>query len=168
MTTRKQALNSTWSWWTRKNRFSQRSRTAPQEKPSCASRRRCCSTLEKRGSALALGKSRVSKDFGKPRRPRLVEPLLERTALIGPAVLIVGRRNVATNALRSCTKLPRYFGRGQASSADGFGALRLVLFVIMDTQPLLARADLLAAKRMHQRSWQVKHCRCTNQDSVIY
>ena len=34
-----------------------------------------------------------------------------------------------------------------------FGSL--VLFAIMDTQPLLARADLLAAKRMDQRSWQV-------------
>ena len=32
----------------------------------------------------------------------------------------------------------------------------VVLFAIMDTQPLLARADLLAAKRMDQRSWQVK------------
>jgi uncharacterized protein len=32
----------------------------------------------------------------------------------------------------------------------------LVLFAITDTQPLLARADLLAAKRMDQRSWQVK------------
>jgi DUF1680 family protein len=31
----------------------------------------------------------------------------------------------------------------------------LVLFAITDTQPLLARADLLAAKRMDQRSWQV-------------
>jgi hypothetical protein len=34
-----------------------------------------------------------------------------------------------------------------------FGSL--VLFAIIDTQPLLARADLLAAKRMVQRSWQV-------------
>jgi hypothetical protein len=32
----------------------------------------------------------------------------------------------------------------------------LVLFAITDTQPLLARADLLAAKRMDQRSWQVR------------
>ena len=32
----------------------------------------------------------------------------------------------------------------------------LVLFAITDTQPVLARADLLAAKRMDQRSWQVK------------
>jgi DUF1680 family protein len=32
----------------------------------------------------------------------------------------------------------------------------LVLFPITDTQPLLTRADLLAAKRVDQRSWQVK------------
>jgi DUF1680 family protein len=32
----------------------------------------------------------------------------------------------------------------------------LVLFAITDTQPLLTRADLLAAKRMDQRSWQVR------------
>jgi uncharacterized protein len=32
----------------------------------------------------------------------------------------------------------------------------LVLFAITDTQPSLTRADLLAAKRMDQRSWQVK------------
>ncbi|MGA9451468.1 MAG: hypothetical protein WBW41_09025, partial [Verrucomicrobiia bacterium] len=30
----------------------------------------------------------------------------------------------------------------------------LVLFAITDTQPSLTRADLLAAKRMDQRSWQ--------------
>ena len=34
-----------------------------------------------------------------------------------------------------------------------FGSL--VLLAITDTQPLLACADLLAAKRMDQRSWQV-------------
>ena len=32
----------------------------------------------------------------------------------------------------------------------------LVLFAIVDTQPLLTRADLLAAKRMDLQSWQVK------------
>ena len=32
----------------------------------------------------------------------------------------------------------------------------LVLFAITDAQPVLTRADLLAAKRMDQRSWQVK------------
>jgi DUF1680 family protein len=32
----------------------------------------------------------------------------------------------------------------------------LVLFAITDTQPFITRADLLAAKRMDQRSWQVK------------
>jgi hypothetical protein len=32
----------------------------------------------------------------------------------------------------------------------------LVLFAITDTQPVLTRADLLAARRMDQRSWQVK------------
>jgi len=32
----------------------------------------------------------------------------------------------------------------------------LVLFAITDAQPVLARADLLAAKRMDQRSWQVR------------
>ena len=32
----------------------------------------------------------------------------------------------------------------------------LVLFAITDTQPVLTRADLLAAKRMDQRSWQVR------------
>ncbi len=32
----------------------------------------------------------------------------------------------------------------------------LVLFAILDNQPVLTRADLLAAKRMDQRSWQVR------------
>jgi DUF1680 family protein len=32
----------------------------------------------------------------------------------------------------------------------------LVLFAVTDTQPVLARADLLAANRVDQRSWQVK------------
>jgi hypothetical protein len=31
----------------------------------------------------------------------------------------------------------------------------LVLFAITDHQPVLTRADLLAAKRIDQRSWQV-------------
>jgi uncharacterized protein len=33
---------------------------------------------------------------------------------------------------------------------------QLVLFAITDTQPVLTRADLLAARRMDQRSWQVR------------
>ena len=32
----------------------------------------------------------------------------------------------------------------------------LVLFAITDTQPSLTRADLLAAKRVDRRTWQVK------------
>jgi DUF1680 family protein len=32
----------------------------------------------------------------------------------------------------------------------------LVLFAVTDTQPVLTRADLLAASRVDQRSWQVK------------
>jgi len=32
----------------------------------------------------------------------------------------------------------------------------LVLFAITDSQPALQRADLLAAKRMDKRSWQVQ------------
>jgi DUF1680 family protein len=32
----------------------------------------------------------------------------------------------------------------------------LVLFAISDAQPSITRADLLAAKRMNQRGWQVK------------
>jgi len=32
----------------------------------------------------------------------------------------------------------------------------LVLFAITDTQPVLTRAELLAASRVDQRSWQVK------------
>ena len=32
----------------------------------------------------------------------------------------------------------------------------LVLFAVTDAQPVLTRADLLAAKRVDQQSWQVK------------
>ena len=42
----------------------------------------------------------------------------------------------------------------------------LVLFAIMDTQPLLARADLLLPRGLAKLT--SKHCRCTNQDSAVY
>lgn len=32
----------------------------------------------------------------------------------------------------------------------------LVLFAVTDSQPSLAASDLLAAKRLHRQSWQVK------------